>query len=56
MSKSSVIVPVVALLLTGCMSGPIPLSSSHADDNSINPSGPSEEKLPGAPAVRAVTP
>ena len=51
-----VIAIAAVLLLTGCMTGPIPVSSSHTDDNSINPSGPSEEKLPGAPAVRAATP
>ncbi len=51
-----VIAAAVALLVTGCMTGPIPVSSSHADDNSINSSGPSEERLPGAPAVRAATP
>jgi starvation-inducible outer membrane lipoprotein len=56
MSKLPVIVAVIALLLTGCMTGPIPIAASHADDNSINPSGPSEEKLPGGPAVRAATP
>lgn len=53
---NQVIAAAIALLVTGCMTGPIPVSSSHADDNSINPSGPSEEKLPGAPAVRAATP
>jgi len=42
-----------AVLLTGCMSGPIPVPSS---DESVHMSGPSEEKLPGSPAVRAATP
>lgn len=53
---SRVIAVAIALLLTGCMTGPIPVSSSHADDKSASPLGPSEEKLPGAPAVRAATP
>jgi len=56
MPKFRVIAATVALLVTGCMTGPIPVSSSQAGDNSINSSGPSEEKLPGAPAVRAATP
>jgi len=57
MPKFRVIAAVaVALLVAGCMTGPIPASSSHAGNNSINSSGPSEEKLPGAPAVRAATP
>ena len=53
---SRVIAAAVVLLVAGCMTGPIPVSSSHAGDNSVNSSGPSEEKLPGAPAVRAATP
>ncbi len=51
-----VIAAAAALLVTGCMTGPVPVSSSHSDGNSVNSSGPSEEKLPGAPAVRAATP
>ncbi len=50
-----VIACAAALLVTGCMSGPIPLSS-RAGDNGANASGPSEEKLPGAPAVRSSPP
>lgn len=44
-----------ALLVAGCMSGPIPVSS-RAGDNGANATGPSEEKLPGAPAVRSSPP
>ena len=50
-----VIAAAIALLAAGCMTGPIPVSS-HGDDNGINPAGPSEEKLPGGPALRAAPP
>ncbi len=56
MPKFRVVAAAVALLLTGCMTGPIPIASNHGDDNSINPSGPSETRLPGAPAIRAEPP
>jgi len=55
MLKLSVIVSI-AVLLCGCMSGPIPVSSSNNSVKSVNMNGPSEEKIPGAPAVRAATP
>lgn len=47
---------IAALLVTGCMSGPIPVSSTRAGNNGANASGPSEEKLPAAPAVRSSPP
>ena len=46
---------VAVLLAAGCMSGPIPLSS-RAGDSGANAPGPSEEKLPAAPAVRSSPP
>lgn len=51
-----VIAAALVTLLTGCMTGPVSVSSSRAGGDSIHPAGPSEEKLPGAPAVRAATP
>jgi len=50
------VIASVAVLLCGCMSGPIPVSSSNNGVKSTAMDGPSEEKLPGAPAVRAATP
>ena len=50
-----VIASVAVLLVGGCMTGPIPMSS-RAGDNGANASGPSEEKLPAAPAVRSSPP
>lgn len=46
---------VAVLLVTGCTTGPIPVSS-RAGDSGTNASGPSEEKLPAAPAVRSSPP
>lgn len=51
-----VIASVAVLLVGGCMTGPIPVSSNRARDNGANASGPSEEKLPAAPAVRSSPP
>lgn len=48
-----VVIASLAALLSGCMSGPVPVSPSSAG---VNMDGPSETKLPGAPAVRAATP
>lgn len=45
-----------ALLVTGCMTGPIPVSSSRAGDKGATPPGPSEDRLPAAPAVRSSPP
>jgi len=53
MLKFPMLALVAALLLAGCMTGPIPLSSNN---NAVNPSAPSEEKLPGTPETRAATP
>ena len=50
-----VLASVAVLLLGGCMTGPIPVSS-RAGDNGANAPGPSEEKLPAAPAVRSSPP
>lgn len=43
------------LLLAGCMTGPILVSSGHAGDTGATLPAPREE-LPGAPAVRAAPP
>ena len=51
-----VIASVAVLLVDGCMTGPIPISSNRGGDNGANASGPSEEKLPAAPAVRSSPP
>ncbi len=53
MPKLPVIASVAAVLVSGCMSGPSPGPSSN---NSVGLPGPGEQKLPGAPAVRAATP
>ena len=52
----SLIACAAALLVTGCMTGPIPVSSSRAGDKGATPSSPSEDKLPAAPAVRSSPP
>jgi len=44
---------VIALFVSGCMSEP---PARPSNDNSVSQSGPGEQKLPGAPAVRAATP
>lgn len=51
----SMIACAAALLVGGCMTGPVPVSS-RAGDSGTNTSGPSEEKLPAAPAVRSSPP
>ena len=56
MPNVPVIACVAALLVTGGMSGPIPVSSGHAGGNGANAPGPSEDKLPVAPAVRPLPP
>ena len=50
------IASIAVLPIGGCMTGPIPVSSNRAGDNGANASGPSEEKLPAAPAVRSSPP
>ncbi len=56
MLKLPMIACAAVLLLAGCMTGPIPLSSNRAGDKAATSSGPSEEKLPATPAVRSSPP
>lgn len=56
MPRLPLIACAAALLVAGCMTGPVPVSSSRAGDKGATPLGPSEDKLPAAPAVRSSPP
>lgn len=49
------IAAVAVLLVNGCMTGPVPVSPNHRNDNP-NPLDPTEDTLPGAPTHDNATP
>lgn len=50
------VIACAALLVSGCMSGPVPVPSGRAGGEALTPPGPSTTKLPGAPEVRSTPP
>ncbi len=50
------VIACAGLLISGCMSGPVPVFSGRAGGEALAPPGPSEAKLPGAPEVRSTPP